>query len=151
VRAVVHSPGRFPNTRLHGRARRAPEHERPSEALFPPSIVANGGLTRGIVPGPSNPGAPGRGLTLLQAGPNPRRGGAPVRCALSSPQAVVLTVLDAMDALVHRERTARLAAGPHKLRMHSVLPDGREVPSGVCYYRVMAGAEAVSGAWVRIR
>lgn len=98
-----------------------------------------------------NGGVSARSLTLLQAGPNPWRGEAAVRFALSSPQEVELTVLDVTGAVVHREGTARLAAGTHEFRWDSVLPDGRVVPSGVYYYRVVAGAETVSGALVRVR
>jgi flagellar hook assembly protein FlgD len=77
---------------------------------------------------------------LLQNQPNPFRPGTEIRYQLASAAAVRLAVFDAQGRQVRTLVDGTVAAGHHRVAWDGRDAHGRAVPSGLYFYRLVAGA-----------
>ncbi len=83
-----------------------------------------------------------RDFTVQPSRPNPMRQSTSLRFALPAPAAVRVDVFDASGRLVRNIFEAAMPAGYHAIDWDGRDTDGRQVSSGVYWYRVNAGDEA---------
>ncbi|HEY6194435.1 MAG TPA: cytochrome c peroxidase [Candidatus Eisenbacteria bacterium] len=137
-------------------------------AVFRPHILpilaplpgAGGGGIGGLVAGPVNPddrGPAGRtsGLvfSLGQSSPNPFRSGqlsTTIRFTLPTDRDVELRVFDVAGRSVKVLAKGRMAPGTHALEWNGAGERGGRVPSGVYFYRLLAGNDHAQGKMVLI-
>jgi len=82
-----------------------------------------------------HPGA----FALMQNRPNPFRATTAIRFALPSAQPVKVTLYDARGAVVRELTSGKMHAGVHELLWDGLDARGREVASGIYFYRLEAG------------
>ena len=90
---------------------------------------------------PSDDTAP-QGLGLFQNVPNPFAGTTTIRYALPSTGHVKLEVFDVEGRLMSVLVDGTQAAGPQSVAWEGIDSEGRELPSGVYFYRLTAASEA---------
>ena len=108
-------------------------HDGAGTVLDASYVVLEGGGTA------AEPGAGAGALTLHESHPNPTAGRAEVAFTLAHPAEVTLVVYDVLG-----RRVATLAEGPRPAGTHEAVWDTRGLPSGAYFYRLQAGAEAVT-------
>lgn len=92
-----------------------------------------------------------RTFMVEPARPNPARQGAALRFALPSPSQVRVDVFDASGRLVRNVAESAMAAGYHSVSWDGRDSDGRQVSSGVYWYRVNAGEKALTRKMLVVR
>jgi len=83
--------------------------------------------------------------------PNPTRGEVWIRWELSCPAEVAVQVVSVAGRVVWSQRTVPVAAGPGEIHWDGRDAQGRPVPAGVYFARIMAGGEVLRGGTIRIQ
>jgi photosystem II stability/assembly factor-like uncharacterized protein len=90
-------------------------------------------------------------VSLLAAGPTPTARGAVFRLALRAPADVRVELFDLGGRRVRAIDGGRRTAGTADIAWDGRDDSGREVPSGIVFYRVTAGGSAFSGRLIVVR
>jgi hypothetical protein len=88
--------------------------------------------------------APGAAFQLAQNAPNPFSASTSIRFVLTEPSAIRLSIHDAAGRVVRAIDREDLPAGSHAIEWDGLAEDGARLPSGVYFYRLVAGDRAQS-------